>query len=158
MKFDLKLATWLVFTIGSSYAAPLRRQTTNLRHWPPGAAEALDAMIAANAFQGNFACFDMDQTSYRYDLTESLLPFLENKGILTRETLDPSLKLIAFNDTEEYQETLFSYYYRLCDIDDKDKYSKTDSHIPTDNLCTLLSVDCTGFCGSHIVRAQNSSR
>lgn len=112
------VAVWLALASSTSYAAPIKR-ATNLKHWPAEAAAALDAMIAQNANQGNYACFDMDNTSYRYDLEESLLPFLENRGIVTRDNLDPSLKLIEFKDTEEYRETLFSYYYRLCDIDDK---------------------------------------
>ncbi|WP_416221046.1 haloacid dehalogenase-like hydrolase [Pseudomonas sp. RP23018S] len=91
---------------------------TELKHWPVEAAKQLDTMIAANAHQGNYAVFDMDNTSYRYDLEEALLPFMENKGLLTRDTLDPSLKPIPFKDTAEHQESLFSYYYRLCEIDD----------------------------------------
>lgn len=91
---------------------------TELKHWPAEQAKALDAMIAANANKGNYAVFDMDNTSYRYDLEESLLPFMENKGLITRETLDPSLKLMPFKDTAEHKESLFSYYYRLCEVDD----------------------------------------
>ena len=91
---------------------------TDLKHWPEAQARQLDAMIAANANKGNYAVFDMDNTSYRYDLEESLLPFMENKGLITREKLDPSLKLIPFKDTAEHQESLFSYYYRLCELDD----------------------------------------
>lgn len=91
---------------------------TELKHWPEAQAKQLDAMIAANANKGNFAVFDMDNTSYRYDLEESLLPFMENKGLITRETLDPSLKLIPFKDTADHKESLFSYYYRLCELDD----------------------------------------
>ncbi|WP_339489718.1 haloacid dehalogenase-like hydrolase [Pseudomonas sp. EL_65y_Pfl2_R95] len=92
--------------------------STELKHWPAPAAKQLNAMIAANANKGNFAVFDMDNTSYRNDLEESLLPFMENKGLITRETLDPSLKLIPFKDTAEHKESLFSYYYRLCEVDD----------------------------------------
>ncbi|WP_225773771.1 haloacid dehalogenase-like hydrolase [Pseudomonas sp. Marseille-Q5115] len=91
---------------------------TELKHWPPEAAKQLDAMIAANANKGNYAVFDMDNTSYRYDLEESLLPFLEMKGVLTRDKLDPSLKLMPFKDTADHKESLFSYYYRLCEVDD----------------------------------------
>lgn len=118
----LTKATWLLLTAVTGLdAAPILtpRQPTQLTHWPPAAADALNAMISANAHQGNYAVFDMDNTSYRYDLEESLLPFLESRGILTRDNLDPSLKLIEFKDTANYTETLFSYYYRLCDIDDK---------------------------------------
>jgi hypothetical protein len=91
---------------------------TDLKHWPADQAKALDAMIAANANKGNYAVFDMDNTSYRYDLEESLLPFMENKGLITRDKLDPSLKLMPFKDTADHKESLFSYYYRLCEVDD----------------------------------------
>jgi phosphoserine phosphatase len=113
MKFAPKmLAAAICFgLVGQAFA-------TDLKHWPADQAKALDAMIAANANKGNFAVFDMDNTSYRYDLEESLLPFMENKGLITRESLDPSLKLIPFKDTADHKESLFSYYYRLCEIDD----------------------------------------
>ncbi|KAH8178596.1 phosphorylcholine phosphatase [Sarocladium implicatum] len=101
---------------GFSHAAP--SCGTQLHHWPAEAAASLNAMIHANAHSGNYAVFDMDNTAYRFDLEESLLPYLEGRGILTRENLDPSLRLIPFKDSEEYKETLFSYYYRLCEIDD----------------------------------------
>ncbi|KAE9580314.1 hypothetical protein CGMCC3_g3745 [Colletotrichum fructicola] len=65
-----------------------------LRTWPAEAAKSLNAMIAANANQSNYAVFDMDNTSWRFDLEESLLPFLESKGVITREAMDPSLKLL----------------------------------------------------------------
>ncbi|TDZ17956.1 hypothetical protein Cob_v009173 [Colletotrichum orbiculare MAFF 240422] len=89
-----------------------------LRHWPAAAAKSLNAMIAANANQSNYAVFDMDNTSWRFDLEESLLPFLENKGVISREGMDPSLKLVPFKDTANYTETIYSYYLRLCEIDD----------------------------------------
>lgn len=91
---------------------------TELKHWPPEAAAKLNALIASNANKGAYAVFDMDNTSYRYDLEESLLPFLEMKGVLTREKLDPSLKLLPFKDTPEFKESLNSYYYRMCEVDD----------------------------------------
>lgn len=96
----------------------LTATATELTHWPADAARQLDALIAANANQGNYAVFDMDNTSYRYDLEEALLPFLEMKGVLTRDTLDPSLKLIPFKDVGGHKESLNSYYYRLCEVDD----------------------------------------
>jgi phosphoserine phosphatase len=89
-----------------------------LQHWPAEAAKALGTMIRKNANQSNYAVFDMDNTSYRYDLEESLIPFLENRGILTRDNLDPSLKLIDFKDTANFTETLYSYYNRLCEVDE----------------------------------------
>lgn len=90
-----------------------------LVHWPAPAATALKALVEANANKGAYAVFDMDNTLYRYDLEESLLPYLEMKGILTREKLDPSLKLIPFKDVNGHKESLNSYYYRLCEIDDQ---------------------------------------
>jgi hypothetical protein len=75
-------------------------------------------MIARNANQSNYAVFDMDNTSYRYDLEKSLLPFLENRGILTRKDLDPGLQLINFEDTANFMRTLYSYYSCLCEIDE----------------------------------------
>jgi phosphoserine phosphatase len=91
---------------------------TRLQHWPKDAAAALDKMITANANSSNYACFDMDNTSYRFDLEESLLPFLENRGILTRSNLPQELKLIDFKDTANFTESLYSYYSRLCELDD----------------------------------------
>ncbi|KAH7386285.1 phosphorylcholine phosphatase [Cadophora sp. MPI-SDFR-AT-0126] len=97
------------------------QNTTNeveLSHWPSAQATALDRMITLNANQSNFAVFDADNTIWRYDIEESSLPYLENLGVITRETLDPSLKLIDFKDTANYTETLYGYYSRLCEIDD----------------------------------------
>ena len=113
-----RTALWLAFAHLTAHAYPTTRSTTQLQHWPPEAAEALNKMIAANANSSNYAVFDMDNTSYRYDLEESLLPFLENRGLLTRDTLDPVLKLIDFKDSDNFTETLYSYYVRLCEVDD----------------------------------------
>ena len=113
MKFAPK-----ALALGLSLLFGAQTWATELKHWPAEAAKQLDSMIAANANKGNYAVFDMDNTSYRYDLEEALLPFMENQGLLTRDKLDPSLKLIPFKDTAEHKESLFSYYYRLCEIDD----------------------------------------
>lgn len=113
MKVAVKAAA-----IGLSLLFSIETFATELKHWPADAAKQLDSMIAANANKGNYAVFDMDNTSYRYDLEEALLPFMENKGLLSRDKLDPSLKLMPFKDTAEHKESLFSYYYRLCEIDD----------------------------------------
>lgn len=114
-------ATLVVATAlaGLAVAAPPPKPDRNpLSHWPAPAAKALTRMVRTNSHCGAYAVFDMDNTSYKNDLEESLLPFLESRGIITRETLDPSLRLIPFKDTPDYQETLFSYYYRLCEVDD----------------------------------------
>jgi phosphoserine phosphatase len=112
---------WLVSSHAATISEPTiphSNSTVTLQHWPAEAAKALSSMIAKNANQRNYAVFDMDNTSYRYDLEESLLPFLENRGILTRQTLDPSLKLIDFKDSANFTETLYSYYNRLCEVDE----------------------------------------
>jgi phosphoserine phosphatase len=116
----LKTAAWLAFTTSLSSATPQygAAPMIQFKHWPVEAATALSNMIIKNANQSNYAVFDMDNTSYRYDLEESLLPFLENRGILTRDNLDPSLKLVDFKDTANFTESLYSYYNRLCEIDD----------------------------------------
>ncbi|CAF1140886.1 unnamed protein product [Adineta steineri] len=76
-------------------------------------------MISDNANSGSYACFDSDQTTYQWDLEESIFAYLEMKNVLTREKLDPTLKLSPFLDTDEHEESLFSYYQRLCTtIDD----------------------------------------
>ncbi|QVN12552.1 haloacid dehalogenase-like hydrolase [Burkholderia sp. LAS2] len=105
----------------SAFAASLCMtfaHAADLSHWPADSAKALNAMIAAHANRGDYAVFDADNTTYRYDLEEALLPYLENHGVLTRDSLDPSLKLIPFKDSADYRESLTSYYYRLCEIDD----------------------------------------
>jgi len=89
-----------------------------LESWPAEAAEKLTTLIEKHAHQGHFAVFDMDNTSYQHDLTESLMAYLEERGILTRERLDPSLKLIPFRDENGVQESLFGYYNRLCVVVD----------------------------------------
>lgn len=104
-------------------ATPVYTNTTSsceedtLKHWPEAALKSLNRMITLNANQSNFAVFDADNTIWRYDIEESSLPYLESLGVITRTTLDPSLKLIPFKDTANYTESLYSYYNRLCEID-----------------------------------------
>lgn len=93
-----------------------------LRHWPADAAARLQTLIAANAHKGAYAVFDADNTTYHHDLVGALLPFMENRGVLTRETMHPSLKLIPFIDEGGVRETLHSYYFRLGEIDDQIGY------------------------------------
>ncbi|AZM52873.1 phosphorylcholine phosphatase [Streptomyces sp. WAC 01529] len=90
-----------------------------LSHWPEPVAKKLGKVIAANDHKGAYAVFDADNTSYRNDLEESLLPFLEMRGVLTRKTMDPSLKVIPFKDKAGHKESLYSYYNRLCEVDDQ---------------------------------------
>ncbi|WP_327356897.1 haloacid dehalogenase-like hydrolase [Streptomyces sp. NBC_01304] len=96
-----------------------RIATDELAHWPKPVAKQLARVIAKNADDGAYAVFDADNTSYRNDLEESLLPFLEMKGVLTRESMDKSLEVIPFKDTADHKESLYSYYNRLCEVDDQ---------------------------------------
>lgn len=100
-------------------AASFAATAADFRHWPAEASAQFNTLIKAHGNKGAYAVFDADNTLYRYDLEESLLPYLEMKGVLTRERLDPSLKLIPFRDKPDHKESLNSYYYRLCEIDDQ---------------------------------------
>ncbi len=106
------LVVAVVFLAVSAQAA------TELEHWPAPAKKQLEETITKNANKGNFAVFDMDNTSYRNDLEESLLAFMEMKGVLSRDTMPAELKLIPFKDTPQFKESMVSYYYRLCEEDD----------------------------------------
>lgn len=105
-----------ILTVG--LLACLSSQATELQHWPQPQAEKLNQLIENHRNQGNYAVFDMDNTTYKNDLEEALIPWLENQKLLTRETLDPALKLIPFNDLPGKPESLYSYYHRLCHIDE----------------------------------------
>lgn len=119
MKLTTSIALSLALTTTATPTNSPRAENGKgaLQHWPTAQAAALNKMIAANANASNYAVFDADNTSWRYDIEESSMPYLENKGILSREKLDPALKLIEFRDTANYTETLYSYYQRLCAID-----------------------------------------
>ena len=112
---------FLCWLITNLEALPVKRPLSDpaLDTWPKEVAKKLNEMITNNAHSGSYACFDADQTSYQWDLEESAFAYLEMKKVITREKLDPALNLIPFLDTKKQKESLFSYYYRLCDeIDD----------------------------------------
>lgn len=96
----------------------LMANATELTAWPQEQAQELNTLIAERANKGDFAVFDMDNTTYKNDLEESLIPYLENKGLLKRENIPASLVLIPFNDSLGEKESLYSYYHRLCEVDD----------------------------------------
>ncbi|MBT2405001.1 MULTISPECIES: haloacid dehalogenase-like hydrolase [unclassified Streptomyces] len=100
---------------GDPAPAGQNSRKAELKSWPDGQGRRLEKLIADSAGRGAYAVFDADNTIWRYDLEEALLPYLEMKGVLSRDSLDPSLKLIPFRDDE----SLYSYYVRLCEIDDK---------------------------------------
>ena len=93
-----------------------------LRNWPEPAASRLSELIRRHAHSGAYAVFDADNTTYHHDLVGSLLPFMEARGVLTRDTMHPALQLIPFQDRPGWRETLHSYYFRLGDLDDQIGY------------------------------------
>ena len=93
-----------------------------LPHWPAPVAEQLSSLITANAHCGAYAVFDADNTTYHHDLVGALLPFMEMRGLLTRDTMHPALRVIPFQDSAGQRESLHSYYYRLYDLDDQIAY------------------------------------
>jgi len=93
-----------------------------LASWPEPARSRLETLIQRHAHQGAFAIFDADNTSYQHDLLGALLPFMEQKGLLTRDTMLPSLAVIPFDDQPGRRETLHGYYQRLCALDDQISY------------------------------------
>lgn len=118
MSVSLALASTVSGSLVARNAPTCQLAGPALTHWPANASLALDKMIAANANESNYAVFDKDNTSYQFDIEESIIPYLDNKGVLTREFLDPALKIIPFKDTATYNETMYSYYNRLCEISD----------------------------------------
>ena len=85
--------------------------------WPDEARAELTRLI--DRFGGQtpraYAVFDADNTIWRHDLEEALMPYLEARERLSLESLPPCLKPI-----EPFpEESLTSYYLRLCDIDEK---------------------------------------
>ena len=93
-----------------------------LQHWPAHAAGQLSDMMRAHAHRGAYAVFDADNTTYHHDLVGALLPFMEMRGLLTRDTMHASLQPIPFKDAVGHRESLHSYYHRLGDIDDQVGY------------------------------------
>ncbi len=82
--------------------------------WPPAQRNALAQQIAAAPI-GSYAVFDADDTLWQNDIEESLLAYLENRGVLSVAKLDPALRPIPLLPDE----SLYGYYRRLCDIDNK---------------------------------------
>jgi len=93
-----------------------------LGHWPGHAGGPLARLIETHAHTGAYAVFDADNTTYHHDLLGALLAFMEQRGVLTRDTMAPSLALIPFRDTPARRESLNSYYQRLGEIDDQVGY------------------------------------
>ncbi|AJC53272.1 MULTISPECIES: HAD family hydrolase [Streptomyces] len=112
-------ALWPGGSEAEAVGSSSRVASMELKHWPAPVAKKLGEVITEHEHKGAYAVFDADNTTYRNDLEEALLPFLEMKGVLTRKTMAPSLKVIPFKDTATHKESLYSYYNRLCEVDDQ---------------------------------------
>jgi len=86
----------------------------DLDQWPTAARAKLEQVVE-QAPAGSYAVFDADNTVWKNDLEEALLPFLENRGELSPAALDAALRPVPLLPGE----TLYGYYQRLCAIDDK---------------------------------------
>lgn len=89
-----------------------------LKHWSAENAAKIETLIGQHAHQGEYAVFDADKTIWHQDMEETLLSYLENKGVLTLQTIDPSLHIIPFHKDD----TLISYGFKLYNIDHKIGY------------------------------------
>ena len=81
-------------------------------------ARVLKLLETLDPNQRHFAVFDADNTLWENDLEEALMPWLENKGLLSLEGLSSAIKPIPCLP----QESLWNYYQRLCAIDDSIGY------------------------------------
>ena len=106
------------FCVALAALAPFLAQaaepSTTLSHWPRAQAQILNQAIA-KAPPGSFAVFDADNTLWRNDLEESLLAYMEMRGLLSPQTLPAALRPIPLAPGE----SLYGYYQRLCDVDDE---------------------------------------
>ncbi|VFQ43184.1 haloacid dehalogenase-like hydrolase [Desulfoluna butyratoxydans] len=90
-------------------------QAAELTHWPGAQRHKLIRLIERNAFQDKFAVFACDNTLWYRNLDASLLAYLENKGLMTPESMDPALEIVPLLPGD----TLTSYARRLFEIDPK---------------------------------------
>jgi phosphoglycolate phosphatase-like HAD superfamily hydrolase len=112
MKF--RLLPMALLALGLQVPAGAAEPATELRHWPPAQAQALEQAIA-KAPPGAYAVFDADNTLWRNDLEESLLAYMEMRGLLSPKTLPAALRPLPLAPGE----SLYGYYQRLCDVDDE---------------------------------------
>lgn len=89
-----------------------------MKLWPAKEALKIETLVRQHARKGEYAVFDADNTIWYHDLEETLLSYLENKKILTRDSLERSLEIIPFHP----EDTLLSYGFRLYELDHKIGY------------------------------------
>jgi phosphoserine phosphatase len=88
----------------------------NLDLWPQETQDQLTKFLDTASLEKTapYAVFDADNTLWQNDLEEALMPYLEQKEILSLSKLDPAIQPIPILK----QESLWNYYLRLCEIDD----------------------------------------
>lgn len=120
-KFIITLFVFLLIISNGQLIAQPGRNESLLKNWPKLQAFALSDMIRKNANKtpAEFAVFDADGTIWKNDIEESLLSFMEMKRIITKNKLTKDLIFFPFKKDE----SLFSYYKRLCSFDIKLGYS-----------------------------------
>ncbi|CAN5356242.1 hypothetical protein BH10PSE15_BH10PSE15_17830 [soil metagenome] len=102
----------MIAALALTVAAPATAAELDL--WPAAARAQIESVVA-HVPPGSYATFDADNTLWMNDVEEGLLPFLENKGVLSIDSLDPALKPVPVLPGE----SLYGYYQRLCEIDEK---------------------------------------
>ena len=103
-----------MFAGQSSNAKP----SSTLTHWAPERSEqiqrAVSVALEQNPNAKPFAVFDADNTIWQHDLEEGLLAYMSAKGLIEfSEGLPIHLRPIPLQSDD----TPFSYYDRMCEID-----------------------------------------
>lgn len=84
-----------------------------LNSWPEKKIERFETLAKAFSDSHHYAVFDADGTLWSNDLSEGLLALLESEGIITDKSISGEMWLIP----KPPEESLVSYYLRLCDVD-----------------------------------------
>jgi phosphoserine phosphatase len=80
-----------------------------LKDWPAASRDRLIERLG-QVKSGDFAVFDADNTLWQHDVTESLLVWMERRGVREVSSLPPVLRPL---DPDPHP-TLWSYYRHLC--------------------------------------------
>ena len=91
----------------------LSEEKIKLTKWSGETKLKLEGLMKKFGPQGRYVVFDADNTIWKGDLEESLMPYLEMKGVLSLEKLPPELKILPIKKGE----SLCNYYNRLYDVD-----------------------------------------